>query len=360
MKKQLKGLTAYKPGKQTDEVKRELGLSEITKLASNENPFGCSPLAVEGIQSVLHELQLYPDGYATNLRKAMSEHLGVAENQLIFGNGTDELIHLLSRALLEAGTNTVYPWPTFPQYRHNAIVDGAEVRQVPLIDGQQDLEGMLAQIDEQTRLVWVCNPNNPTGVYIPEETFVAFLERVPEDVIVVSDEAYYEYVTASDYPQTIPLIERFPNLVVTRTFSKAYGLASLRVGYAIGDADFIAQIEPTREPFNVSRIAQAATTEALKDQAFIQESVEKNREGLAQYYAFCEKEGLKYYPSESNFILIYFKASGDEVFDFLLRRGFIVRSGEALGCPNSVRITIGTKEQNAAIIHLLEEFVHEH
>lgn len=358
MKKQLQGLPAYKPGKQIEDVKKELGLTSVTKLASNENPFGCSPKAVEGLQSVLHELHLYPDGYATNLRTAVSEHLGVAENQLIFGNGTDELVHLLSRALLEVGTNTVCPTPTFPQYRHNAIVDGAEVREVPLIDGHHDLNGMLDQIDENTRLVWLCNPNNPTGVYFSEETLLNFLKKVPKHVVVVSDEAYYEYATAADYPQTIPLIKEFPNLVVTRTFSKAYGLASLRVGYAIADPAFIAQIEPTREPFNVSRIAQAATAEAIKDQGFIKESVEKNTKGLEQFYAFCEKEGLSYYPSQANFILIQLDVSGDQVFDYLLRRGFIVRSGEALGCPNTVRITIGTDEQNEAIIHLLEDFVH--
>lgn len=358
MKIQLTGLPAYKPGKQIEDVKRELGLKSVTKLASNENPYGCSPKAIEGIKSKLDELNLYPDGYATDLRKAVSEHLDVKENQLIFGNGTDELVHLLSRALLENGTNTVVPTPTFPQYRHNAIVDGGEVREVPLIDGAHDLDGMLAQIDANTRIVWLCNPNNPTGVYIPEDEFITFLKNVPPHVTVVSDEAYYEYATAEDYPQSIKLLEDFPNLVITRTFSKAYGLASLRVGYAIAHAEFIAQVEPTREPFNVSRIAQAATAEALKDQAFIQESVERNRNGLEQFYAFCEREELKFHPSEANFILIDFKVSGDLVFDYLLRNGFIVRSGEALGCPNTVRITIGTEEENAKIIQLLEEFVH--
>ncbi len=359
MKKQLHGLPAYKPGKQIEDVKRELGLSSVTKLASNENPFGCSPLAIEGIQSVLGELQLYPDGYATNLRAAVSQHHGVPENQLIFGNGTDELVHLLSRALLEDGTNTVMPTPTFPQYRHNAIVDGGEVREVPMIDGEHDLEGMLAQIDEKTQLVWLCNPNNPTGTYIREKDMMAFLEKVPKHVTVVSDEAYYEYATAADYPQTIPLIEQFPNLVVTRTFSKAYGLASLRVGYAIASPGFIAQVEPAREPFNVSRIAQAATAAAIKDQAFIKESVEKNRLGLKQYYEFCQREGLTFYPSQANFILVHFDVTGDEIFNYLLKNGFIVRSGEALGCPNTVRITVGTEEENAQLIQLLEAFLHD-
>lgn len=357
MKSQLKGLSAYKPGKQMEEVKKELGLETVTKLASNENPFGCSPKAVEGIQKTLGELHLYPDGYAYNLRMALSEHLGVEPSQLIFGNGTDELVHLLSRALLEKGTNTVMPTPTFPQYRHNAIVDGAEVREVPMINGEHDLEGMLSQIDENTQLLWICNPNNPTGTYIPEETLISFLKRVPEHVTVVSDEAYYEYAVASDYPQTIPLIKQFPNLVITRTFSKAYGLASLRVGYAIAHPDFIAQVEPTREPFNVSRLAQNATAEAIKDQAFIQKSVELNRKGLEQYYEFCDRAGLNYYKSEANFILIFFDVPGDAVFDYLLRNGFIVRSGEALGVPQSVRITIGTEEDNQKVIQLLEAFV---
>jgi histidinol-phosphate aminotransferase len=357
MKPQLKGLSAYKPGKQMEEVKKELGLETVTKLASNENPFGCSPKAVEGITQTLGELHLYPDGYAFNLRMALSQHLGVDPNQLIFGNGTDELVHLLSRALLEKGTNTVMPTPTFPQYRHNAIVDGAEVREVPMIEGEHDLEGMLSQIDDQTKLVWLCNPNNPSGTYIPEEELLSFLKRVPKEVTIVCDEAYYEYAVASDYPQTIPLIDQFPNLVITRTFSKAYGLASLRVGYGIAHADFIAQIEPTREPFNVSRLAQNATTEAIKDQDFIQSSVKQNKLGLKQYYDFCDRVGLKYYPSEANFILIFFDVAGDVVFDYLLRNGFIVRSGEALGVPHSVRITIGTEEQNQKVIELLEAFI---
>ncbi|HSU80111.1 MAG TPA: histidinol-phosphate transaminase [Candidatus Angelobacter sp.] len=357
MKTQLKGLSAYKPGKQMDEVKKELGLETVTKLASNENPFGCSPKAVEGITNTLGELNLYPDGYAFNLRMALSEHLGVTPSQLIFGNGTDELIHLISRALLEKGTNTIMSTPTFPQYRHNAIVDGAEAREVPMVDGKNDLESMLAEIDDNTQLVWLCNPNNPTGTYIPEDELVSFLNRVPKQVTVVCDEAYYEYVVASDYPKTIPLIDQFPNLVITRTFSKAYGLAALRVGYAIAHEDFIAQIEPTREPFNVSRLAQSATTEAIKDQDFIQKSVEQNQLGLKQYYEFCERTGLNYYSSEANFILIFFDVAGDVVFDYLLRNGFIVRSGEALGVPNSVRITIGTQEENQKVIQLLEAFI---
>lgn len=359
VKSQLISLKPYEPGKPIEEVKRELGLEKVVKMASNENPFGCSEKAKEAIQNELSQLHIYPDGYAYNVREKVANHLNVKKEQLIFGNGSDEVILILCRALLSPEKNTVMAQPTFSQYKHNALIEGAEIREVPLINGEHDLDGMLEQIDENTAIVWVCNPNNPSGNYIDKERFISFLKKVPKNVLVVSDEAYYEYVVAEDYPDTISLLNEFPNLMVLRTFSKAYGLSALRIGYGVGNETFIRSLDPARPPFNTSSVAQAAAIAALDDQDFIQTCREKNREGIEQFYAFCEKFKLKCYPTQTNFILIDFNRNGDEVFQYLLKRGFIVRSGVALGFPTAVRITVGTKEENEEIIQRLTEMLEE-
>ncbi|MFG6494403.1 histidinol-phosphate transaminase [Fictibacillus sp. UD] len=356
-KQQLLSLKPYKPGKPVEEVKRELGLEKIVKLASNENPYGCSALAKEKIAEELSNLHVYPDGYSAELREKLAIHLQLNQDQLIFGNGSDEVVQILCRAYLSPETNTVMAAPTFPQYRHNAVIEGAEVREVQLVEGNHDLDSMLEAIDNDTRIVWLCNPNNPTGNYIPEAEFVSFMKKVPQNVIVVSDEAYFEYVSAADYPNTVDYLNDFPNLVILRTFSKAHGLAALRIGYGIAEASIIQSIEPTREPFNTSRIAQAAAIGALGDEGFINECKKKNREGLELFYAFCNQKGLLYYPSEANFILLDVQSNADEAFDYLLRKGYIVRSGSALGFPTMIRITIGEEEQNREIIEHLGTYI---
>ncbi|WP_102346752.1 histidinol-phosphate transaminase [Bacillus sp. Marseille-P3661] len=359
VKEQLLGLTPYQPGKPIEDVKRELGLNKITKLASNENPFGSSQKAIEAAKNELNNVAIYPDGYSKTLREKVASHIGVAENQIIFGSGSDEVIQIICRSLLSPNTNTVMANPSFSQYKHNAVIEGAEIREIENINGEHDLDGMLNAIDTQTKVVWVCTPNNPTGTYIGEEKLVNFIKQVPNDVLVVVDEAYYEYVVAEDYPNTVALLDQYPNLVILRTFSKAYGLASLRVGFGIGHPDFIQAIEPARGPFNTSRAGQAAAAAALDDADFIETCVKANRKGLEQFYAFCEEKGLSYFPSQANFILIDFKRSGQEVFDYLLSKGFIVRSGTALGYPTSVRITVGSYEQNQEIIEVLTEMLEQ-
>lgn len=352
-------LTPYQPGKSIGEVKRQYGLEKIVKLASNENPFGCSGQVLEKIRTFDNSLALYPDGYATEIREALASKLGVSERQLIFGNGSDENIQIISRALLRPGFNTVMAAPTFPQYKHNAVIEGAEVREVQLVGGEHDLEGMLNKIDEKTNVVWLCSPNNPTGAYINEEKLLSFLKRVPTETLVVLDEAYYEYVVADDYYDSIELIKQFENLIVLRTFSKIYGLASLRIGYGIGNEKVIQALEPAREPFNTSTFAQTAAKAALEDQSYVEMCRLKNREGLEQYYQFCDQQQLSYTKSQGNFILIDFKVDGNEVFQYFLERGFIVRSGVALGFPTSVRVTVGSKAENAEMIEIMKAFVFE-
>ncbi|MGP7816058.1 histidinol-phosphate transaminase [Niallia sp. 01092] len=359
-KEQLLNLTPYQPGKTIDEVKKQFNLDEIVKLASNENPFGSSSKVKEALQNVDGSFALYPDGYATNLRFALAEFLQVAPEQLVLGNGSDEIILMISRALLKPGLNTVMASHTFGQYKHNAIVDGAEVREIPLTnEGHHDLDGMLAAIDENTSVVWLCSPNNPTGTYISDEKLVPFLKSVPSEVLVVLDEAYYEYVVAEDYYDALTLVKQFDNLIVLRTFSKIYGLASFRVGYGIANEEFIKSLEPIREPFNVNTLGQIATETALKDQEFVESCKKKNREGMEQFYAFCEEHGLTYFPSQTNFILIDFKVDGNEVFQYFMKNGYIVRSGVPLNFPTSVRITVGSKEQNEGLIKVMSQFIEE-
>lgn len=358
VKDALLTLSPYKPGKPIEEVKRQYGLTDIIKLASNENPFGYAPAVREAIVNELDHLALYPDGYAQTLRTKVATKLNVAEEQLIFGNGSDEIVQIISRALVQPGKNTVMATPTFPQYRHNATIEGGEIRQVTLIDGKHDLDGMLAAIDDNTTVVWLCTPNNPTGVYIEEAELRSFVERVPAHVLIVVDEAYYEFAKhRPNYPNALQYVEQYENVIVLRTFSKAYGLAALRVGYGVARPELLKKIEPAREPFNTSRVAQVAAIAALDDEAFIADVVAKNDAGLQQYYAFCDKHQLSYYRSSGNFILIDFGVQGDEIFQYLLERGVIVRSGNALGFPTSVRISVGTHEQNEKALELLEQFL---
>lgn len=358
-KQQIYGMKAYQPGKPMEEVKKEFGLAEVVKLASNENPFGCSTAVQAFIKNNAINHAIYPDGYAQQLRTAMADFLHVEENQLIFGNGSDDLIAMITRALLYPGVNTVMADPSFSQYWHNADIEGAEVRKIASVDGGHDLPAMLAAIDENTSVVWVCNPNNPTGVAITDEALRAFLQQVPKDVLVVLDEAYYEYVVDEAHSDAIALLKEFDNIIILRTFSKAYGLAAFRMGYGIANADIIAKLDPVRAPFNNAVLSQLVAIEAIKDQQFIADCVAQNEVGKKQFVDFCEKHQLHYYPSATNFILFEIKTDSDIVFEQLMQRGFIIRSGNALGTPQYIRVTIGTEAQNAAFLQQLEAVLEE-
>lgn len=358
-KQQLQTLTPYQPGKSIEAVKREFNLKKIVKLASNENPFGCSKKVLSALETYPKSLAIYPDGHATSLRETLAEFLNVKQEELIFGNGSDNLIQIISRALLDSNSNTVMAVPTFSQYRHNAVIEGAEIKEVPLINGNHDLKGMLSAIDDQTNIVWVCSPNNPTGTYIPEKDLLEFLEKVPTETLVVLDEAYHEYVEAEDYYDAISLTRTFENLIVLRTFSKIYGLASLRIGYGIANPSIIKVLEPAREPFNVNSFGQLAACTAIRDIEFIKQCKQTNRQGLEQFYQFCDANNLAYFPSQGNFLLIDFKVDGDLVFQYLQQKGFIVRSGKALGFSTSVRITVGSFEENEGVLNAISQFLTE-
>ncbi|MEK3886076.1 histidinol-phosphate transaminase [Bacillus sp. FSL K6-3431] len=353
VKKQLLTLDAYVPGKSSEEVRKEFGLNKIVKLASNENPYGSSPAVLEAISTAIPSFAIYPDGAAIELRERVAYHVGVNENQLLFSSGLDELIQIISRAILSSDTNTIMAQGTFPQYKHHAVIENAEIREVALKNGLHDLDEMAKRIDENTKIIWICNPNNPTGTYVNQMDLEQFLARVPADVLVVLDEAYYEYAIAEDYPQTIPLLKQYENLLVLRTFSKAYGLAAFRIGYGMGSAAFIKQLEVTRLPFNTSVLAQTAAIAALQDLAFVEDSIDKNSEEKQRFYHFFDQHQIVYYPSQTNFIYLNIpgKSSG-EVFQFLLEKGFIIRP-----FPEGVRITIGTEQENKELLQHIEQMI---
>ncbi len=356
-KQVFQNMSPYTPGKQIEDVKKEYGLTRIVKLASNENPFGYSDKIKEAIPNMIDHLEIYPDGYATALRETLARKLNVGEKQLIFGCGSDEVVDLICRTYLEEGTNTVMATPTFPQYKHNALIQGANIVEVPLINGYHDLETMLDKINSQTKVVWLCSPNNPTGSLISGEKLTDFLDRCSSDVMVVLDEAYYEYIEANQNPKSLGLLKKYSNLVILRTFSKAYGIANLRVGYGIASEEVATYLNIARGPFNTTSISQLSALTALEDEAFLQRTYEENLVNKKAFMKSCDEMGLSYYDSEANFLFVKLPTSGDALFDYLLRKGFIVRSGEALGHPNGVRITIGSKEQMSELVTNMKEYL---
>jgi len=358
-KRSVQGLPVYQPGKPLEVVKKELGLESVIKLASNENPFGCSPKIWERLAEEKDQFHLYPDGNMVEIREALAEHLEVDPRRLIFGNGSDEIVQIICRAYLEPGTESVLADPTFPRYETGIAIEGATAVKVPLKDGVHDLDGMLDKINEKTRIVWICNPNNPTGTIVGKEALERFLEQVPEHVLVVLDEAYYEYVVDPSYPDSMSLLDYNPQIIILRTFSKIYGLAAFRIGYGIAHPDVIQELNRARDPFNVNRLAQKAALAALEDQSYIFYCRSQNRIGMKQIEEKLEEWGLSYFPSQGNFILLDTGRSGRDAFEYLLKKGIIVRNGEAIGYPTHIRVTIGTQEQNERFLQMMSEYLAE-
>ncbi|NDI34366.1 histidinol-phosphate transaminase [Chengkuizengella sediminis] len=352
-------LPVYKPGKSTDEVKTEYGLEKIIKLASNENPYGFSSNVKEALMTEFENTNIYPDGASTKLIEKLSEFYNVSPNQLIIGAGSDEVILMIARAFLVKGDETIMATPTFPQYKHNAEIEGAVSIEVPLKEGTHDLNEMLTRISTNTKIIWICCPNNPTGTINHHEEVKSFLSKVPSDVLVVFDEAYAEYNEQNEFPDSLSLLKQFKNFVVLRTFSKIYGLASLRIGYGIGHPDVIHTINQVREPFNTTSFAQTAALAAVEDQDFIKDCRKKNKIGLAYLTDQFKNMELSYYPAYGNFVMVDVKKQADQVFQGLLQKGIIVRGGHQLGFPTSLRVTIGSQEQNEEFIEALKSVLKE-
>lgn len=340
----IRGIVPYVPGKPIDEVEREYGIRGSAKLASNENPLGPSPKAVAALRERLDELHLYPDGGCFHLRRALSDKLDVAPERLIFGNGSNELIELAVRTFLRPGDEALLSQGTFVAYGLALGAMGAAVRTAPLKDFGYDLEAMARALTPKTRCVFLANPNNPTGTIYRRPEWEAFLEQVGPDVLVVADEAYFEYVDDPDYPDSLDDHREGRAVLTLRTFSKVYGLAGLRVGYAIAHPEIVAMMNQVREPFNVSAAAQWAATAAVDDTEHLRRSLEVNRQGLAFLAEGLAAMGVDWVPSQANFVLVRTGQVG-RVFEELQRRGVIVRPvGPEF--PEHVRVTVGTPDEN--------------
>lgn len=355
----LRDLKPYQPGKPIEEVKREFGIKgEIVKLASNENPLGPSPAGLQALSEALPRLALYPDGGCHDLRLAVAEKLCVSPDMLVFGNGSDEIIHLLGLTFLEEGDEIVIGDPTFVLYEAAATLAGAKSVKVPLTRPGlvHDLEAMGDAITEKTRLVFIANPHNPTGTIVENRDAIErLLSRLPSRALLVLDEAYAEYVYhRPDFPKALDYIRAGASVIGLRTFSKMYGLAGLRVGYGVADAKVIALMNQARSPFNVNLAAQIAATSAVTDDAFVEKSLQTNTEGLEQFYAGFERMNLPYIPSYANFVLVDTKKPCREVFTALLKQGVIVRTGDVFGLPTFLRVTVGTAAQNERFLKSLE------
>ncbi len=352
---------AYVPGKPVEEVQRELGICDIIKMASNENPLGTSPLALEAMIRELREsAHRYPESCCHRLACRLAQIHGLTNEHFFLDNGADGVITMLGLTFINPGEEVIYSQLSFPAYEHiTAKMDGVCVP-VPLTtDYRLDVEGFIAALTPRTKLVFLCNPNNPTGTIITQAEFERLLEAIPEDVLLVSDEAYYEFADHPAYPQTRPYLDAHPNLIILRTFSKVMGLAGLRIGYAMAHPDVIGVMLKSREPFPVNRIAQAGALAALDDEEFVARTLAVNRQGREQFYAAFEALGLCYYPTQTNFIFVDLEQPVDPLFAALLREGVIVRPLTPQGVPTALRITIGTPEENARTIEALTRLLVE-
>ncbi len=352
----IRSISPYQPGKPIGELAREMGIPEagIVKLASNENPLGMSIAAREAAVAALVDVERYPDGNGFELKAALSKRLGVAPERIVLGNGSNDVLELAARAFLAPGRSAVFSQHAFAVYPLATNAVGARCVEVPAKAFGHDLPAMAAAISADTGIVFIANPNNPTGTFVAGEEIEAFLEQVPSDVLVVLDEAYTEYLSPAQRYDSLAWLDRFPNLLVSRTFSKAYGLAGLRVGYGIGHPQVADLMNRVRQPFNVSSVALAAATAALGDEEFIARSAEINARGMAQITEKLSELGLEWIPSAGNFVT--FRA-GDAaaVNAALLRQGVIVRPIAGYGMPEWLRVTIGLPEENARFLAALEQ-----
>ena len=360
-KKCIQQIAPYPAGKPIDDVKRELGLTTVVKLASNENPFGCSEKAKAAMADAVLQSSLYPDGYCYELRTALADKHHLDKSNFAFGTGSDGLIELICKAVLEQGDESIIPSPSFSLYETNVRAAGA----TPIIissgkDYRVDLSAMADAVSERTKIIWLCNPNNPTGLIHTADEQSLFLQSVPKDVLVVLDEAYYEFAAEEKiYPNSESLLAKHDNIIILRTFSKVYGLAGLRVGYAMAKEEIISQLERVRAPFNVNLIAQRGATAALEDIEFVKNTVSYNRENREFLCRGFDRLGLTYLKSYTNFVAVNIKRDSKIIYEALLRKGYIVKGGHALGMPGYLRVSVGTKCECEGFLTALEEVLNE-
>jgi len=354
-------LQPYQPGKPIAELEREYGIRDAIKLASNENPFGPSPLAVAAVQAALQDIARYPEGGGHMLAQRLAEKHALPRECITLGNGSNDILDLIARTFLTPGHSAVYSEYAFAVYAIAVQAVGAQARVAPAHDGSRgpayghDLAAMYERVDSGTRLVFIANPNNPTGTWLAAAELEDFIASLPVQVMVVVDEAYFEYVAHASYPDTSAWLERFPNLIVTRTFSKAYGLAGLRVGYGLSHPAVANLLNRVRHPFNVNLIAQVAALAALDDHEHLDKSIRRNHEGMFQLLTGISRLGLDCIESAGNFLALDTGRSGLEVYNALLQQGVIVRPLANYGMPHHLRVTIGSTEENARFLEALEK-----
>jgi histidinol-phosphate aminotransferase len=350
-------ITSYIPGKSIEEVQKEFGGKKWIKLASNENLLGPSPKAVAAIRKELPNIYLYPEGPCTVLRQALARKFSLPEETVVISNGADNLILMIACAFVDEGDEVVMADPTFSVYTNVTQIMGGRPIKVRLKDFTHDLDSMLKKINRKTKLVFICNPNNPTGTTISQKSFDHFLSKLPKQVIVVLDEAYGDFVEDSFYPNGLDYIKERKQVILLRTFSKVYGLAGLRIGYALGREDLVDCLYQVRDPFPVHRLAQVAAVAALNDEDHAIKSIQLVYEGKRYLYKELDKMGLSYVPSQANFIFIDFEKDSEEVFRALLREGIIIRPGKIWDYPTFARVTIGRMEDNQRFIKALKKIL---
>lgn len=349
----------YVAGKPISEVKRELGLEKVVKLASNENPLGCSPKAKEALRNLVDETYLYPDAVSFELKSEIGKYLGVRPDQIFCGAGSDSLIRVLCNTLLERDDESIVADITFPRYETNTVLMGAKCVKIPMKNLGLDIEAMVDAITPKTKIIWFCNPNNPTGTIFTEQDLMNVLDRIPKNVYIVMDEAYCEYVTSEEYPDSLKLLDKYPNMIILRTFSKAYGLASLRIGYGIASEELAEYFNRVVNSFDTNLYAQVAAVEAVKDVEFLNRVKEVNatqREFMTNEF---KEMGLEVVESQANFIMVNVNCDDKPLFDFLLRNGYIVRPGFLLGTPEYLRISMGKEEENKEVVELIKRYLNK-
>lgn len=347
----------YVPGKPVEEVKARYGLSRVIKMASNENPWGPSPKALEAARQELEQVAMYPEGSCAELRRALAERLGVSQEMITVSNGGDNVLMMIAQAFLEPGDRVVMANPTFPVYRTACLLMGGEPVEVPLKEFTHDLHAMSKAAAAGARMVVICNPNNPTGTIVSSKELKDFLNNLPDEVLVVLDEVYGDFADVEDFPDGVELIMQGKPVISVRSFSKLYGLAGLRVGYGIGPEELIGALNKVREPFPVNRVAQAAAMGALEDREFREKVLRKTREGRAELASALRKMGLRCLDSHTNFLFVDLGKDSEEVFQALLARGIIIRPGKMWNTPTWCRITVGRPEENKELVKALYEIL---
>lgn len=350
-------IAPYQPGRPIEEVRRQLGLEDVIKLASNENPLGPSPKAVLAIKKSLKKINRYPEGTCFYLRQALSKRLKVKPSQLIFGNGSDELIDIIVKTFTLPDDEVVSADTTFLEYKIIAQQNGRKARCVPLRDFRYDLAAIKEAIGPRTKAIFIANPNNPTGTYVTKREVDVFLSSLPKDVMVIFDEAYLEFVDKGDFPKSLDYFRQGENVIILRTFSKIYGLAGLRIGYGIAREELIRHMERCRQPFNVNTLAQESARAALDDRDFIKRAQRLVWDGKRYLYRELTKLKIAYVPSAANFILVNLRQDGLKIFKKLLKKGVIVRDMYQYGLKNFIRVTIGIQRENERFIEALKEVI---